>query len=141
MRTERVLSTFPSIDTVVDNVKISQGLERMARVMDRGSLIRSFQAADLGFILHSRHQYHWHTGYVPPQPMAVPHLGAVVSKILGPRNDTVPPFLAVGQDLEIGAESAALKSFHTAGFLGTEYGPFLIKDPADAMSAVRPQRS
>ena len=76
VRTERVLSTFPSIDTVVDNVKISQGLERMAKVMDRGSLIRSFQAADLGFILHSRHQYHWHTGYIPPQPMAVPHLGA-----------------------------------------------------------------
>jgi len=39
-------------------------------------LIRSAQAADLGFILHSRHQYHWHTGYVPPQTVAAPHLGA-----------------------------------------------------------------
>jgi len=138
VRTDQVLSTFPSIDTAVDNIKISQGLERVAKVMDRATLIRTFQAADLGFILHSRHQYHWHTGYVPPQPMAVPHLGAVVSKILGPRNDTVPPFVAVGQNLEIGAESSALKSFHTAGFLGTEYGPFLITDPADATAAVRP---
>jgi hypothetical protein len=110
----------------------------MAKLMDRATLIRTFQAADLGFILHSRHQYHWHTGYVPPQPMAVPHLGAVVAKILGPRNPTVPPFVAIGQNLEIGAESSALKSFHTAGFLGTEYGPFLIADPADAMAAVRP---
>ena len=67
VRTERVLSTFPAIDTAVDNIKISQGLERVAKVMDRGSLIRTFQAADLGFILHSRHQFHWHTGYVPPQ--------------------------------------------------------------------------
>jgi hypothetical protein len=50
----------------------------------------------------------------------------------------VPPFVAIGQNLEIGAESPALKSFHTAGFLGTEYGPFLITDPADAASAVRP---
>jgi hypothetical protein len=99
VRTDRVLSTFPSIDTAVDNIKISQGLERVAKVMDRASLIRSFQAADLGFILHSRHQYHWHTGYIPPQPMAVPHLGAVVAKILGPRNPTVPPFVAVGQNL------------------------------------------
>ena len=138
VRTERVLSTFPAIDTAVDNIKISQGLERVAKVMDRGALIRTFQAADLGFILHSRHQYHWHTGYIPPQSVAMPHLGAVVAKTLGAKNATVPAFVAIGQDLEIGAESPALKSFHTAGFLGTEYGPFLIKDPQDAASAVRP---
>src|SRR5258708_3400409 len=36
--TERVLSTFPAIDTSVDNIKVSQGLERIAKVMDRGSL-------------------------------------------------------------------------------------------------------
>src|SRR5438067_6008320 len=138
VRTERVLSTFPSIDTAVDDIKISQGLERVARVMDRGALIRTFQAADLGFILHSRHQYHWHTGYIPPQSVAMPHLGAVVAKTLGPRNPTVPAFVAIGQNLEIGAESPALKSFHTAGFLGTEFGPFLVTDPQDAASAVRP---
>jgi len=138
VRTEQVLSTFPAIDTAVDNIKISQGLERVAEVMDRAALIRTFQAADLGFILHSRHQYHWHTGYIPPQSLAMPHLGAVIAKTLGPRNPTVPPFVAIGQNLEIGAESPALKSFHTAGFLGTEYGPFLIADPQDAASAVRP---
>ena len=75
-----VLSTFPSIDTAVDNIKISQGLERVARVMDRGAIIRTFQAPDLGYILHSRHQYHWHTGYVPPQTVAMPHIGSVVSE-------------------------------------------------------------
>src|SRR5207342_3517601 len=95
VRTERVLSTFPSIETSVDGLRISQGLERVARVMDRGALIRTFQGADLGFILHSRHQYHWHTGYIPPQPMAVPHLGAVISKTLGPKNPDVPPFIAI----------------------------------------------
>src|SRR3954468_7235351 len=89
VRTERVLSTFPAIDTAVDNIKLSQGLERVAKVMDRASLIRTFQAADLGFILHSRHQFHWHTGYIPPQSLAVPHIGAVVAKTLGPRNATV----------------------------------------------------
>ena len=138
VRTERVLSTFPAIDTAVDGLKISQGLERMARVMDRGAVIRTFQGADLGFILHSRHQYHWHTGYIPPQSMAMPHLGAVIAKTLGPKNPTVPPFISIGQNLEIGAESAAIKAFHTAGFLGTEFGPFLITNPADAAAAVRP---
>jgi uncharacterized protein (DUF1501 family) len=138
VRTADVLSTFPMIDTVVDNIKISQGLENVARVMDRGALIRSFQGPDLGYILHSRHQFHWHTGYIPPQPMAVPHLGAVIAKTLGPRVATVPPFISIGQNMEIGAESPALKSFHTGGFLGTEFGPFLIADPQDAASAVRP---
>ncbi len=136
--TAEVLSTFPAIRTSVDNIQISQGLERVAKIMDRGALIRTFQAADLGFILHSRHQYHWHTGYVPPQPMAVPHLGAVIAKTLGPRNPTVPAFVTIGQNMEIGAESPAVKAFHTAGFLGTEFGPFMITDPADAASAVRP---
>ncbi|MCU1326822.1 MAG: hypothetical protein JWN34_2192 [Bryobacterales bacterium] len=138
VRTDKVLSTFPAIDTSVDNIKISQGLERVAKVMDRGTLIRTFQAGDLGFILHSRHQYHWHTGYIPPQSLAMPHIGAVVAKVLGPRNATVPAFVSIGQDLEIGAESPALKSFHTGGFLGTEFAPFLIQDPQDAASAVRP---
>ena len=69
---EKILCTFPAIDTVVDNIKISQGLENVAKVMDRGTLIRSHVVADLGNILHSRHQYHWHTGYVPPQTVAVP---------------------------------------------------------------------
>src|SRR3954469_12705787 len=136
--TEKVLSTFPPIDTTVDQIRFSQGLERVGRVMDRGAIIRTFQAADLGFILHSRHQYHWHTGYIPPQTVAMPHIGAVIAKTLGPKNATGPAFVAVGQDLEIGAESPALKAFHTAGFLGSEYGPFLIMDPQDAASAVRP---
>src|ERR1051325_8883129 len=49
---DRVLSTFPAIDTSVDHIKFSEGLEKMGAVMDRGSLIRSYTAGDLGFILH-----------------------------------------------------------------------------------------
>ncbi len=138
VKVEQVLSTFPTIDTAVDHIKFTQGLERIARVIDRGTVIRTFNAADLGFILHSRHQYHWHTGYIPPQPMAMPHLGAVVSKTLGPKNPTVPAFISIGQNLEIGGESAAVKAFHTAGFLGAEHGPFLITNPLDAASSVKP---
>src|SRR5436190_18788076 len=46
-----VLSTFPPIDTAVDSIQFSKGLERIAGVMDRGTLIRSYTAGDLGFIL------------------------------------------------------------------------------------------
>ena len=135
-----VLSTFPTIDTKVDHIKFTQGLENIAGVIDKGAVIRSFVAADLGFILHSRHQYHWHTGYIPPQPMAMPHLGAVISRTLGPKNPDVPAFIAVGQTVEGAGEIGTLKAFHTSGFLGSEHGPFLLVDPQDAASAVRPPK-
>jgi hypothetical protein len=136
----QVLSTFPTIDTAVDHIKFTEGLEHIGSVMDRGAVIRSFTAADLGFILHSRHQYHWHTGYIPPQPMAMPHIGAMISRTLGPRHPDVPPFIAIGQTVEGAGEIGTLKAFHTAGFLGADHGPFLIIDPQDAASAVRPPK-
>jgi uncharacterized protein (DUF1501 family) len=138
MKSERVLSTFPSIPTVVDGIRFSQGLEKLAKVMDRGTLIRSHRVGDLGFILHSRHQYHWHTGYAPPQSVAAPHMGAMIARSRGPNNPDIPAFLDVGQNLEIGAEADALKSFHTGGFLGSEFGPFFISDPKDAAASTRP---
>ncbi len=134
----RVLSTFPSIPTVLDGVQLSQGLENIAKVLDRGTLLRSHRVGDLGFILHSRHQYHWHTGYAPPQSVAAPHMGAVISRTLGPRNPDIPAFIDIGQNLEIGSESDAVKAFHTAGFLGGEHGPFMITDPRDAASSTQP---
>jgi hypothetical protein len=138
MESKRVLSTFPAIDTAVDHIKISAGLERIAKIMDRGTLIRSHRVGDLGFILHARHQFHWHTGYAPPQSVAAPHMGAVISRTLGPRNPEIPAFIDIGQNLEIGGESDAVKAFHTAGFLGSEHAPFLIADPHDAVARVRP---
>lgn len=137
---EHVLSTFPAIDTAVDPIKISQGLEQIARVIDRGTLIRSHVLPDLGNILHSRHQYHWHTGYVPPQTVAAPHIGAWMAKVLGPNNPVIPAFINIGQRLEGVGESEELKAFTTAGFFGSEYGPFNLPYPEDAALAVRPPR-
>lgn len=137
---EKILCTFPAIDTVVDNIKISQGLEHVAKVLDRGTLIRSHVVADLGNILHSRHQYHWHTGYVPPQTVAVPHLGSWVAKVRGPVNPAIPAFINIGQRLEGVGESEELKAFTTAGFFGSEYGPFNLPFPTDAVAAVRPPK-
>ena len=137
---ERVMSTFPAIDTVVDNIKLNAGLEHIAQVMDRGTLIRSHVQPDLGHILHTRHQYHWHTGYVPPQTVAAPHLGAWMARVLGPRNPVMPAFIDIGQRLEGHGEKEEIKAFHTAGFFGGEYGPFMLPYPQDAANAVRPPK-
>ena len=105
--------------------------------MDRATLIRGMQAADLGFILHSRHQFNWHTGYVPPQTVAAPHLGAWIARTLGPLDPAVPAFINIGQRFDL-CEGEELKAFTTAGFIGSEYGPFNVAFPEQAADTVRP---
>ena len=132
-----ILSTFDSRPTALDGISFSEGLEEIGKVMDRGTIIRSHVVADLGKILHTKHQYHWHTGYAPPQTVAAPHLGAWIARELGARNPVIPPFTVIGQRFSLG-EKEELKSFHNAGFFGSDYGPFLIEEATAALDAVRP---
>ncbi|MCH8828250.1 MAG: DUF1501 domain-containing protein [Planctomycetes bacterium] len=138
LKATEIVSTFPAIDTAVDPIKISKHLEQIAKVMDRATLIRSHVYGDLGKILHSRHQFHWHTGYEPPLTVAAPHLGAWMAQALGPRNKAVPPFIDIGQPYVGNGEAEELKAFQTAGFLGSEHGPFRIPEPTQAINTVRP---
>lgn len=133
-----ILSTFPAINTAVPGIQICQGLENIAQVLDRGTLIRSHVQPDLGSILHSRHQYHWHTGYVPPQTVACPHIGAWMARVLGPRNPVMPAFINIGQRIEGVGESEEIKAFTTAGFFGAEFGPMNLPHPEEAARSVRP---
>lgn len=135
---DKIISTFPAIDTNVDGIQFCEGLEGMASIMDRGSLIRSHYQPDLGSILHSRHQYHWHTGYVPPTTVAAPHIGAWMAKVIGGRNEVMPPFINIGQRLEGIGESEELKAFTTGGFFGSEFGPMNLPYPEEASQAVQP---
>ncbi len=137
MEANSVLSTFNKVPTVLDDVYFSEGLEKIGGVMDKGTLIRSYVAADLGHILHTRHQYNWHTCYRPPQTVAVPHLGSWIARELGQKNDVIPAFIDIGQRFSVG-EGEELKAFHSAGFLGNEYGPFMIPDPLEGLASVKP---
>lgn len=140
MKATEIASTFPSIRTAVDGVRFSQHLDHLAKVMDRGTLIRSHIVGDLGKILHSRHQFHWHTGYEPPLTVAAPHIGAWMAKALGPKNKALPAFIDIGQPYAGNGEAEELKAFQTAGFLGSEFGPFRIPDPSQAINTVRPPK-
>jgi len=91
----------------------------------------------MGHILHSRHQYNWHTCYEPPQTVAAPHIGSWIASQLGPKNPVIPAFVDIGQRFTVG-EAEELKAFHTAGFLGNEFGPFFIPDPTQGLDSVRP---
>ncbi len=137
MMANDVLSTFKSAPTALDGVYFSKGLDSIGKIMDKGTLIRSYVAADMGHILHSRHQYHWHTCYKPPQSVTAPHIGSWIAKELGPVNPVIPAFVNIGQRFTLG-EGEELKAFHTAGFLGNEFGPFLIPDPSSGLESVKP---
>lgn len=137
LHASEVLSTFPSIPTSVDGLEISKGLENMADIMHLGTLIRSYQAADLGHILHTKHQYHFHTSYEPPQSVNVPHIASWISHEIGGINPILPNWINIGQQFTKG-EKEELKAFHTAGILGAEHGPFIISDPTKPLSSVKP---
>lgn len=138
MEAKSVLSTFRSIPTSLDGYKVSEGLPECAKVMHNATIIKTFQPPNLGKILHSRHQFHFHTGYVPPQGVNVPGIGGWLSSALGPREKGAPAFVDIGQRFDVGGEDFEVKAFHTAGFLGDDYGPFFVPDPTDAVAAVRP---
>jgi hypothetical protein len=51
----------------------------------------------------------------------------------------MPAFIDIGQGFDLG-EGEELKAFHTAGFLGSEYGPFIITEPKNAVSSISPPK-
>jgi len=136
MDPKKLICTFPAIPTSVDGIQFTSGLEHVAGVMDRGTLIRSFQATHLRPFSHSRASYHWHTGYLPPLSVDAPAIGAVIARILGPRKDApdVPP------NIDIGIQYEPERIQHrTAGFLGPAYRPFVVQDPYKANQNLLPR--
>lgn len=136
-----LLCTFPSIDTAVDNIKFCQGVEHLAKVMDRGTLIRSYVARDYGQLeenlQHIPYQIKWHTGYAPPQTVNPPYLGAWISHALGPLNPDLPAYIDVSRPLDTGNVFLALPSFTAPGFLGSEHGSLVIPDAERGQEVVR----
>ena len=137
---EKILCTFPAIDTAVDNIKISQGLENVAKV-------HGPRHADP---LARRRRPGQHPALAASVPLAHrlraaadggrPHIGSWIARVLGPRNPAIPPFINIGQRLEGVGEIEELKAFTTAGFFGSEYGPFNLPYPDEAVDAVRPPK-
>jgi hypothetical protein len=114
--------------------------------MHEGALIRTFTLPVVDKITHARHQYHWHTGYLPPLSVAAPHIGSVIARTLGSKHPDVPAFVDIGETFaEAGREASAIRAFLSSGFLGAEHGPFLVPRPDEAAGQLRspvgPRRS
>jgi uncharacterized protein (DUF1501 family) len=136
-----VRGPFRWISTAVPGVSISEHLPKLARRMDRLTVVRSLHH-DAAPIHETGHQL-IQTGRLCRLGQEHPHAGAVAGRLLGSRND-LPPFVVVPGP--IGNTGVAVPHGQSAGALGPAFDPFhLASDPAaphfDARAALdRAQR-
>ena len=138
---KKLICTCPTIDTVVDSIKFAAGVENLAKVIDRGTVLRSYVARDYGALAedlqHIPFQYKWHTGYTTPSTVAAPFIGSWIARALGAKNPDIPPYIEIGRDEKTTSVFLSLGAFQAAGFLGSEFAPLMIPDPNTATEAIR----
>jgi hypothetical protein len=137
---EKVKSVFKHQQTVLPGVYVTELLPRIAKVLDKTTLIRTMSYTPVGLFNHTAAIYQMHTGYTtdkvspsgqlePPSPKDFPTLGSNIIKFKPP---TVPmlPFVMMPRPLQ---ESNVVGKGGTAGFLGKAYDPYLLYPPGDDM--------
>jgi uncharacterized protein (DUF1501 family) len=110
---EGIRGEFKPISTALGGVHISEHLPRMAKTLNKVTLIRSLQHTLPVHIAGSRYMT---TGNSPIGSLTFPSLGSLAARLLPVRPD-LPPYVAVG-----GKGAAAY-----AGYLGTAYNPFIVE--------------
>jgi hypothetical protein len=116
---------FSPIDTNVPGIRIGEHTPKIAQIMDRFSIIRSFthKSSD-----HGAADHHMQTGYFPRagfNPGLVPNnhypsYGSIIAKKLG-ANGSVPPYICLPGTMRSGGSA----------YLGPAAAPFTIEaDPS-----------
>ncbi|MGH7286342.1 MAG: DUF1501 domain-containing protein, partial [Polyangiaceae bacterium] len=104
---------FKSVKTRVAGMELSEHLPMLAAEADKFSLIRNMSSKEGN---HDRARYYVHTGYSPNPTVQHPSLGGWVAEEVGAKGADLPNFVSIGGP-SIGA-----------GFLGKEYGPFIVQN-------------
>ncbi|MFO0679490.1 MAG: DUF1501 domain-containing protein [Polyangiaceae bacterium] len=111
----KIAGPFRSIATRTPGLRISEHLPRIASVSNHLAVVRGMTSREGN---HARASYLLHTGYAPNPTIVHPALGGWMAK-LGRGDDAVPSELPAF--VSLGGPSAS------AGFLGVEYGPFVVR--------------
>ena len=101
---------FRPISTTGD-LQICEHMPMMAKQMHNVSVVRSMSTREAD---HMRGRYYMHTGYVPNPRIEHPSYGSVISKQIQRDDLKIPQFISVN-----GASVGA-------GFLGSQYSPFVV---------------
>jgi uncharacterized protein (DUF1501 family) len=105
---------FKPIPTRIKDVSICEHLPMVADQAHHLAIVRSITSKEGN---HQRAQYLMHTGYAPNPTIAHPSLGGWVSQELCDPGFDLPNFVSISGP-SIGA-----------GFLGVQYGPFVVQSP------------
>ena len=121
-------SGFKPISTNVPGIQISELLPRVAKHMDKISIIRSMHTEEID---HPEATHYLATGHRPNPAMRFPSIGSVISKEMGPRNGL--PAYVLQPQWEVQREN---ENFFKAAFIGPEYDPMVVPDPSKEDFAV-----
>ena len=108
---------FKPINTNVDGIQISEQLPKMAKLMDKCSIIRSIVGAT-----GNHYAFQCNTGRTETNqpPGGWPSMGSVLSKIGGSTNRDMVPFIGLAPKMG----HAPWSDNGVSGFLGPAHGPF-----------------
>ena len=121
---DEIRGEFRPIPTNVPGIEICEHMPRLAAIMDKCIPLRSVYGSPNGahdsFICYT-------VRTTQNQPAGGwPSMGSVVSKVLGPKNDAVPPFVGLAPD----AGHPPYGSPGLPGFLGVAHAAFRPSGPA-----------
>jgi hypothetical protein len=108
-----VKGEFKPINTAVPGLQISEVFPKLAKVMDRVTLVRSVTSPEAD---HDRAAHHLLTGYRPSPALVYPSFGSVVSKTIEEARGAMPTYVAM-PDAPI---------FASSGYLTPAYDPFAV---------------
>src|SRR6266446_1878947 len=132
-----VRGDFKPIKTNVEGIMLSEVMPKLARQMDKATLVRSLNYTPAGLFNHTAAIYQMMTGYTPdrvspsgqlepPAANDFPCIGSQVSK-MKPLEGSMLPFVMLPRPLQ---ESNVVGKGGTAGFLGAAYDPYyMFQDP------------
>lgn len=114
---------FKPISTNVAGIQIGEVFPKLAQMMDKSVIIRSIVGCK------DRHESsQCLTGWIPDDLKSVggrPSIGAAVSKLRGPVDAAVPPFVGLAEK----SSHVPWSDCGTAGFLGTSHSAFRPDGP------------
>jgi hypothetical protein len=114
-------SAFKPISTNVAGVQISELFPRIARQMDKFSILRSLHTEENN---HGEATHYAATGHRPNPGMKFPSFPSIMTKETGRRN-SIPPYVQV---MEM-PKGKVYDEFFKAQFIGAQYDPMVIPNP------------
>lgn len=131
-----VRGEFKAISTVLPGVQIDEHLPRIAKLMDRLTVVRSmthpFPAHSTAYVVSGIPDYTPDLEARPRDPRHYPYIGSVVDYVLRRREETVaevPRNIALPWKMNSrgGPKAAAVQAGPYAAFLGSTYDPVLTE--------------